>query len=161
MDYLHHPEKYVTSGHVAVIGGGNVAVDCALTAHRQGAVSVEMFIRRRVSDMRISRHEYEVLHEHHINLNGMMSPERIERNEEHCTLYVRRNVFDGQKWNPLQNSTIALPYFDLIVRAIGSRADDKIENEPRIVYAGDCKTGGSTIVEAIASGRKAAEIFLS
>ena len=29
MEYLHHPERYATSGRVAVIGGGNVAADCA------------------------------------------------------------------------------------------------------------------------------------
>lgn len=48
--------------------------------------------------------------------------------------------------------------FALIIKAVGSYADDKIEDE-RIIYAGDCKTGGSTIVEAIASGRTAAAML--
>ena len=37
MDYLFHPEKYQTDGPVAIIGGGNVAADCALTAARLGS----------------------------------------------------------------------------------------------------------------------------
>ncbi len=157
MDYLYHPERYQTDGYVAVIGGGNVAADCALTAQRQGARSVEMFIRRRIADMRVSKPEYLELLNHEINLNAMMSPEKIERRAHKLALAVHRNFFDGNAWTPLPGSTIELPYFDLIIRAIGSRADTNSTNDPRIVYAGDCKTGGSTIVEAIASGRLAAE----
>ncbi|MBQ9817589.1 MAG: FAD-dependent oxidoreductase [Proteobacteria bacterium] len=161
MDYLYHPEQYRTSGCVAVIGGGNVAVDCALTAARLGARSVEMFIRRRLVDMRISKKEHMELLEHKINANGMMSPEKIEKNGDLLKLWVRRNVFDGEKWTALPNSTIALPYFDLVIRAIGSRADEKNESIPTLIYAGDCKTGGSTIVEAIASGKNAAEAMIA
>ena len=160
MDYLLDREKYRTDGVVAVIGGGNVAMDCALTAQRLGASSVEMFIRRRIADMRISRPEFVELIDHGINLNGMTSPEKITRTETGLSLHIHRNVYDGQKWHPLPNSTIALPYFSLIIRAIGSRAEEKLPDNPRIIYAGDCKTGGSTIVEAIASGRAAADLVL-
>ena len=160
MDYLTNREKYRTSGAVAVIGGGNVAMDCALTAQRLGASSVEMFIRRRIADMRISRPEFLELIDHGINLNGMTSPERIEQNSSGLSLFVHRNHFDGERWQPLPDSTISLPYFSLIIRAIGSRADEKLPDDPRIIYAGDCKTGGSTIVEAIASGRAAADLVL-
>lgn len=157
MDYLFHPELYKTDGPVAVIGGGNVAVDCALTAVKQGASSVEMFIRRRIADMRISKKEFIELIDNGINLNGMTSPEKLVQNDRALSLFVRKNVFDGEKWNPLPNSIIELPYFKLVIRAIGSRADEKIQNCPNLFYAGDCKTGGSTIVEALASGRDAAE----
>ncbi|MBO4351663.1 MAG: FAD-dependent oxidoreductase [Proteobacteria bacterium] len=156
MDYLYEPEKYRTDGAVAVIGGGNVAVDCALTAQRMGSSSVEMFIRRRIADMRVSKAEYLELIDHKIDLSGMTSPEKIEAHGELKTLWVRRNIFDGERWHGLENSSIPLPYFSLIIRAIGSRADEKTENCDRLIYAGDCKTGGSTIVEAIASGRTAA-----
>ena len=160
MDYLTNREKYRTSGAVAVIGGGNVATDCALTALRLGASSVEMFIRRRIADMRISRPEFLELIDHGINLNGMTSPEKIVRNAQGLSLFIHRNVYDGQKWQPLPDSTIELPYFSLVIRAIGSRADEKLPDDPRMIYAGDCKTGGSTIVEAIASGRAAADLVL-
>ena len=161
MDYLYHPERYSVSGHVAVIGGGNVAADCAMTAVRNGAASVEMFIRRRISDMRVSRTEYLELIEHQVSLNGMTSPEKIERVGDCLNLRVRRNIFNDGKWQPLEHSAIDLPYFSLIIRAIGSRADHKLEHNPNLIYAGDRKTGGSTIVEAIASGRAAADELIA
>jgi len=160
MDYLYHPENFPCKGNVAVIGGGNVATDCALTAARAGATSVELFVRRRIADMRISQKEYLELIENKININAMMSPEAVRSCDDKLALTVRRNYFDGSKWMPLPNSTITLPYFDLIIRAIGSRADTKLDGSPNLVYAGDCKTGGSTIVEAISSGQNAAEAII-
>lgn len=161
MDYLSDPEKYQTDGAVAVIGGGNVAADCALTAARLGASSVEMFIRRRVCDMRISKSEHLAILAAGITPNGMTSPEKIEQNGDRLTLFVRKNISVGEKWQALPNSTVALPYFSRIIRAVGSRADDKPDPAPdNLIYAGDCKTGGSTIVEAIASGRAAALKFI-
>ena len=63
-------------------------------------------------------------------------------------------------YNLPQNITeIKLPAFDLIIKAVGSRADEKTEHE-KIIYAGDCRTGGSTVVQAIASGRDAARKIL-
>ena len=59
---------------------------------------------------------------------------------------------------PLPGAVIELTGFDLVITAIGSRADAKI-NDNRIIYAGDCKHGGSTIVEALASGRDAARLL--
>lgn len=164
MDYLYEPEKYQTSGSVAIIGGGNVAADCALTAKRLGAGNVEMFIRRRISDMRVSKAEYLELIAAQINLFGMTSPTAIARtpgSDALLTLEIRRNIYRDDRWQPLENSSTKLPYFTHIIRAIGSRADEKPENCPaNLIYAGDCKTGGSTIVEAIASGRQAAEQFI-
>ena len=160
MDYLYHPQAYPSTGHVAIIGGGNVAADCAVTAQRLGATSVEMFIRRRIADMRVSSVEFLELIDHKINLYGMMSPVKIEKIGDKLALSVRRNFFDGTTWSPLDDSTITLPYFDLIIRAIGSRADQNPDEDPRLIYAGDCKTGGSTIVEAIASGQTAAKTLI-
>lgn len=161
MDYLLQPEKYQTNGAVAVIGGGNVAADCAQTAKQMGAASVEMFIRRRISDMRISQQEHLSLIAAGIDLVGMTSPEKIEQNGDLITMWTHRNICVNGKWTPLENTSVALPYFSLIIRAIGSRADAKPDVIPdSLIYAGDCKTGGSTIVEAIASGRTAAAELL-
>ncbi len=159
-DYLYHPENYPCTGNVAVIGGGNVATDCALTATRAGASSVELFVRRRLSDMRISQKEYLELIQNKISINPMMSPEAVQSCGAKLSLTVRRNYFKDSKWMPLPNSTITLPYFDLIIRAIGSRADTKLDGNPNLIYAGDCKTGGSTIVEAISSGQHAAKAII-
>ena len=158
MEYLHHPSKYETKGRVAVIGGGNVAADCAFTAAQNGAEQVEMFVRRRLSDMKISKTEYLELLYHQINISPLCSPEKIEKHDDGLLLQTHRNRYDNGKTEPLPDSSVRLPGFALIIKAVGSYADDKIEDE-RIIYAGDCKTGGSTIVEAIASGRTAAAML--
>ena len=157
MEYLHHPSKYETKGRVAVIGGGNVAADCAFTAAANGAAQVEMFVRRRLADMRISQLE---LLKREIDIMSMSSPEKIEKTADGYSLYIRKNRLTDGHWQPLANSTVELPGFSLIVTAIGSRADPKV-NDERIIYAGDCKHGGSTIVEALASGRDAARLMES
>ena len=160
MEYLHHPSKYETKGRVAVIGGGNVAADCAFTAAANGAAQVEMFVRRRLADMRISQLEYLELLKREIDIMSMSSPEKIEKTADVYSLYIRKNRLTDGHWQPLANSTVELPGFSLIVTAIGSRADPKV-NDERIIYAGDCKHGGSTIVEALASGRDAARLMES
>lgn len=160
MEYLHHPSKYETKGRVAVIGGGNVAADCAFTAAANGAAQVEMFVRRRLADMRISQLEYLELLKREIDIMSMSSPEKIEKTADGYSLYIRKNRLTDGHWQPLANSTVELPGFSLIVTAIGSRADPKV-NDERIIYAGDCKHGGSTIVEAFASGRDAARLMES
>lgn len=158
MEYLQNPHKYQTSGRVAVVGGGCVAADCALTAAANGASHVEMFVRRRLSDMRITRAEYLDLLDRDVNITALTSPEKAELHNGLVSLYIRKNRFADGKLVPMPNSTIEIPDFDLVVKAIGSFADPKFEHE-RIIYAGDCKHGGSTIVEAIASGQSAAQII--
>ena len=59
----------------------------------------------------------------------------------------------------MEGTTVTLPAFDLIIKAVGSRADEKTGHE-KIIYAGDCQTGGSTVVQAVASGRAAAKEIL-
>lgn len=159
MEYLSHPESYKTTGKVAIIGGGNVAADCALTAQINGSTHVEMFVRRRLSDMRIAKGEYLDLLAHQINITALSSPEKIEKTGETLSLFVRKNHFINGELTPLPNSTIELPGFDFVIRAIGSTAEPKIEEE-HIIYAGDCKTGGSTIVQALASGQAAARLII-
>ena len=55
----------------------------------------------------------------------------------------------------IPGSTIKRPGFAHVIMAVGSIADPKTEAE-KVLYAGDCSHGGSTIVEAVASGKNAA-----
>lgn len=159
MEYLRNPDNYKTTGKVAIIGGGNVAADCALTAAANGSEHVEMFVRRRLSDMRISKPEYFELLNRQINITPLTSPDKFEKKQGKVSLYVHKNHFVSGKLAALPQSTIELPDYDLVIKAVGSWADPKVEDS-RIIYAGDCKNGGSTIVEALASGRAAAMLML-
>ncbi len=158
-DYLSVPHKYKTSGRVAVIGGGNVAADCALTAAANGAEYVEMIVRRKVSDMRISKEEHLELLAENINISSLSSPEKVAKNGKILSLWMRKNYFKDGKLCALPNSTIELPGFDLVIKAVGRYADS-LEQDERIIYAGDCKTGGSTVVEAAAAGKEAALLLI-
>ncbi len=155
LDYLRYPEKFATEGNVAVIGGGAVATDCALTAFNNGAENVEMFIRRRIADMRVTSEERKSLLEAGVDLTSMTRVKKIGRDGSLITLYTAKNRFNQRKLEEIPDTTIARPGFSLVIKAIGSTAPKQPDTE-RIIYAGDCKHGGSTIVEALASGIKAA-----
>lgn len=160
MEYLKNPQKYQTAGAVAVIGGGAVAVDCALTAHDSGASEVEMFVRRKLSDMKVTKNEYMELISSKIDITTMTSPVRAEKKSDgSVSLYTCKNRFEEGRLRALPNSTIERSGFTYVIKAVGSYAEKKSDSD-KIIYAGDCKHGGSTIVEAIASGREAAS-FLS
>lgn len=169
--YLLNPTRYATKGKVAIVGGGNVATDCALTAQANGAEYVEMFVRRRLCDMRISSQEYVALLQHEINISAQSSIVKIERASAHLspssellhqkeklTIFVQKNQCVEGKWQPIPQTCVALGGFDYVIAAVGSRADTPMVHE-RIIYAGDCKTGGSTVVEAVASGKTAADLL--
>ena len=155
MDYLKSPEKYKTDGNVAVLGGGAVATDCAVTAKDSGAQNVEMFVRRRVCDMRLTGGERAWLLEKTIDITSMTRVEKIEKTGDTYTLYTCKTRFNGTKLEDIPDTTIRRPDFARVVMAVGSKADPKKEAE-KVVYAGDCNHGGSTIVEAVASGKNAA-----
>lgn len=159
IEYLKNPQKYQTAGRVAVIGGGNVAVDCALTAKAQGASGVEMFVRRRLADMRITEAEHLELLRCEIDISPLTSPVKIEQAGDKYVMTICKNKVAEGKACALDSTEIKLPSFDLIIKAVGSRADEKTEHE-KIIYAGDCQTGGSTVVQAVASGRVAARKIL-
>lgn len=155
MDYLRSPEKYATTGNVAVLGGGAVATDCAVTAKTAGATNTEMFVRRRICDMRLTNEERSWLMDNKIDITGMTRVEKIEKEGDTYTLHTCKTCFNGSKLEDIPETTVKRKGFSLVVMAVGSRGDPKQESE-RVIYAGDCDHGGSTIVEAVASGKNAA-----
>ena len=157
-EYLAAPEKYRTEKPVAVIGGGAVAVDCAVTAKDNGSAQVKMFVRRQLSDMRITRGELDELLRSRIDITPMTSPVEVRKDNRGLSLRTAHNCFINDKLSPLPDSQTTYTGFACIIKAVGSFADKNVDSE-QIFYAGDCKHGGSTIVEAIASGRSAAHML--
>ncbi|MCD6423390.1 MAG: FAD-dependent oxidoreductase [Elusimicrobia bacterium] len=70
VDYLSNPKKYKFTGKVAVIGGGATAVDCAVTAKKRGAKSVEMFALETLAEMPLTEKEKQELFENGIEVSG-------------------------------------------------------------------------------------------
>ncbi|MBR1600903.1 MAG: FAD-dependent oxidoreductase [Alphaproteobacteria bacterium] len=154
-EYLKNPQKYVISGHVMIVGGGAAAVDCALTAARQGAKHTEMLVRRGISNMRITAAERDALLGAEVDITTMTKPLKIEKSGDRLIIDTIKTEFDEQdKLVEVAGTQIRRNNIDLIITALGSdRAEEPVENA-KIIYAGDFITGGSTAVQAIASGKK-------
>ena len=158
-EYLKNPQQYISSGHVGIIGGGAAAVDCAVTAAQNGANHVEMFVRRRLSDMRITAAERESLLIHQVDITTMTRITKIEKAGEVLTTYTCKTRFnDSGKLEDVPHTEVAREGFALIVSALGSTRAQDPETAENIFYAGDLINGGSTAVEAVASGKQTARM---
>ena len=157
-DYLKNPDKFAGAKRVGIIGGGNVAADCAMTAKNLGANMVTVFVRRKIFDMKVTKKEMEELLNRQIDLMTTTRVCKVEKNAEKLDIYTCSTQPGERGYEDLPDSVVKRQGFDLIIKAIGSRAEKPIEHA-NIIYAGDCKIGGSTIVEAVASGVDAAKML--
>ena len=173
-----------TGKRVAVIGGGNVAMDCTRSAIRLGAETVSVVYRRRQQDMTALADEVEGALAEGAELLTMMAPLRIEADSEDnaVALWVqpqRVGAID-KAGRPRPENADQPPVrveADVIIVAIGQSIELKafeeygvpihrgtiaalssggIENNQGIFAGGDCVTGPATVIKAIAAGKVAA-----
>lgn len=174
------------SGAVGVIGGGDVAMDCARTAARLAPGRVRLIYRRTIEQMPAHREELEGLLEEGIEVAELLSPVAVIRGDDghlttlECTpMKLGEPDASGRRRPvPISDETVELPLSALIV-AIGQRPDFGLlgDLEPRLspagylavdpetletsiagLYAGgDLIEGGpETIVKALGDGKKIA-----
>ena len=169
---------------VVVIGGGNVAMDVARTAKRLGATEVSIVYRRRKDDMTALPDEIGGAIAEGYTLVQLKAPSRIATNKrgEVQALWVKPQIA-GQadssgRPRPIDSSEPEekIPC-DIIISAIGQATDIRFFEEFGIpvfrgniqakrnsvvdnvlgTYAGgDCVTGPSTVINAVAAGKVAA-----
>ncbi|KIR02438.1 Formate dehydrogenase-O, major subunit [Lachnospiraceae bacterium TWA4] len=173
-----------TGKKVAVIGGGNVAMDCARTALRANADEVSIVYRRRQDDMTALDSEIESAVAEGIELMTLMAPDHIEADEDgNCkALWVQPQMIGpvdkAGRPSPMKanKEPIRLPA-DLILVAVGQDIisapfeefglpanrncftcdlTGKVDGMEGIYSGGDCVTGPSTVIKAIAAGKVAA-----
>lgn len=159
IEFLSHPEKY-TAQKIAVCGGGEVALDCALTAARQNA-AVEMFVRRRRTDMRIMARDQKALDEKGITVRALTSVTEINKEGNVCCLTAVNNEINAEgKAVHCHGTECELKGYDLVVQALGSYFPK--ENIPEgFIIAGDMTGTSGTVVQALASGMDAARRLIS
>ncbi|MCK5586886.1 FAD-dependent oxidoreductase, partial [Candidatus Bipolaricaulota bacterium] len=174
----------VLSGRVVVIGGGNVAMDAALTARRQGAESVEIVSLESRDEM--PAHEWEIedaLEEGAILTPGWGVREIVGSGGRVTGIKLQRctSVFDGEgRFAPQFGDELSQVDADHLIIAIGQRSDfsflmddDPLWNETkRFVHAdgitlqtnvdwvfagGDMVSGPASVIEAVSHGHEAAE----
>jgi len=175
-------QSFDFKGDVIVVGGGNVAIDVALTAKRMGAESVHLFCLEKRDEM--PAHEWEIARaeEEGVLVNNSWGPKKVLGEEKATGLGLIKctSVFDkAGNFNPSYDEEITYRMnANRIILAIGQTADLEFVNKlkginatgGRIaveetglatgengVYAGgDVVSGPDSIINAMAHGRKAA-----
>ena len=170
---------------VAVVGGGNTAVDAARSAVRMGAEDVTLVYRRSRAEMPASPWEIEEAEEEGVKLHFLAAPVRLHGEDGVLTSleYVKMQLGEPdasgrRRPEPMPGSESILGV-DTVIAAIGQRPQSTplagesvlktarggtiVANEitmltdmPGVFAGGDCVSGAATAVEAIAGGRKAA-----
>ncbi|MEW6047763.1 MAG: FAD-dependent oxidoreductase [Bacillota bacterium] len=168
---------------VVVIGGGNTAVDCAQTAYRLGAEEVQVVCLESREEMPAFPGAVRDTLEEGIVIQNGWGPARILSTEGRVSgVECKRclTVFDGEgRFAPrFEEHDRRVLLADTVIVAIGQEADlsflagSGVETHGGLVVvdavtlqtsvhnvfaAGDCVTGPSSVVEAMAQGRAAAE----
>lgn len=175
-------KRNVTVGdRVVVIGGGNVAVDAALSALRSGAKQVQIVCLEQSEEMPAHNEALEIAREEGIDLDLCWGPKRVVGAGGRVTgIELRRclSVFDGSgAFMPCFDEGITRTIeADTVIFAIGETTDlsalpdgvraqrnhivaDPLTLEtsvPGVFASGGVVTGPGSVVEAVASGKKAA-----
>jgi len=161
---------------IAVIGGGNTAIDVVTQASRAGAAKVWLVYRRGREQMSAYPHEVELAKEHGVELVLHSVPHRVMGPSRGLTPGGSRvaGLEFGRKLPDGGEKLETLPA-DLVVRATGQkgarltvelpvRTDggkvvaDQVgrTSNPRYFAGGDCVSGGQEVVNAVAEGQRAA-----
>jgi NADPH-dependent glutamate synthase beta subunit-like oxidoreductase len=175
-------KTYDLKGDVIVIGGGNVAIDVALTAKRMGAESIQLFCLEKREEM--PAHEWEIARaeEEGVFIHNAWAPKKILGDEIVSGLGLIRctSVFDNAcNFNPTYDEDITHKIkAQYIILAIGQvsdlqftqkdteistkngrihvNAEDLSTGGTAIFAGGDVVSGPDSIISAISHGRKAA-----
>lgn len=170
---------------VAVIGGGNVAMDAARTALRLGAREVSIVYRRSRQEMPAAGEEIEEAEEEGVVLRYLAAPVRIIGKGGKVTALecVKMELAEPDESGrrrpvPIKGSEFTLSV-DMVVPAIGQSPDlsflgsdvqigtgkgstikiDEVTfetNIPGVFAGGDAVLGPATVIQAIAAGKEAA-----
>ena len=161
------------SGDVAVVGGGNTALDAARTALRLGAARVVVLYRRTRTEMPAYASEIDAAEAEGVSVETLVAPIalRVEAGRLRGVRLQRMALGDEDESGrrrpvPVPGEELDVP-FDHLVVAVGEASDtsfgahvvdvDTLATSRHGVFAGgDFVTGPRTAVEAIAAGRRAA-----
>ena len=168
---------------VAVIGGGNTAVDVACEARRLGAPDVTMVYRRTEAEMPAYAHEVEFARDEGVRFQWLTNPIRFagtSRVEGVECISMRLGDPDQsgrRRPEEVPGTEFVLPA-DTVVKAIGQQPRNELlswikgleldgglirvdaetgrTSNPKYFAAGDAVNGGATVVEAVRGAKLAA-----
>jgi formate dehydrogenase beta subunit len=166
---------------VAVVGGGNVAIDAARTALRLGTEKVSILYRRSREEMPASPTEIEEALQEGIDILFLVAPTKVRREDGQLSVSCIKmelgepDPSGRRKPIPIEGSDFD-ETFDTVITAIGQApqapSDFRIRmgrgstiqadpvtlttNRAGVFAGGDAVTGPATVTEALAAGRQAA-----
>jgi formate dehydrogenase beta subunit len=188
--YINH--YYINKGlevdlgkKIAVVGGGNVAMDCARSALRMGAEEVHLFYRRSREEMPADHEEVEAAEKEGVIFHFLTHPIQVltDHNEVKGLKLIKMDLGQPDASGRRSVTTIDGSEFDMeidfLVPAIGQKVDhtflspeDNIEinkwglidvddttlatTRKGVFAGGDCSTGPATLIEAMEKGMRAA-----
>ena len=172
-----------TGKNVVVVGGGNVAMDCARTSVRAGAASVTVAYRRRLEDMTALRAEIDSAMQEGVEMMTLQAPDHIEvENGQAVALYTQPQfigpVKRGRPAPQKADKPLVRVPADVVLIAVGQdiksapfeeagmqadrtyfEADDGLKSVgslDNVFVGGDCQVGPKTVIIAIGAGKVAA-----
>ncbi len=189
VSFLHHATEDNTrkmTGKVLVVGGGNVAVDCARTAYRFGGSNVAMYCLEDRESMPATDDEIREALEEDIAIQNGWGPKEIMKTSEgrvQAVVFKKCTSVKDEtgKFNPQydEDDTVTVEC-EHIIFAVGQSIEwggllegSKVEfwhgnypvadgltyqtAEPDIFVGGDVYTGPKFVIDAIEAGKNAAE----
>ncbi|MGD9010480.1 MAG: FAD-dependent oxidoreductase, partial [Desulfobacteraceae bacterium] len=188
VDYLRKinlGETVPLGDRVAVIGGGNVAMDAVRTSLRSGSSKPFIIYRRSEAEMPASREEIAECRDEGIEIMTLTNPVRVIADNGKVTAIecIKMELGEPDKSGRRRPEPVAGSEFtievDAVVPAIGQESDwacltdecactlsdwgtmnvDPVSlqtNDADIFAGGDAVTGPATVVEAIEAGKQAA-----
>src|SRR5687767_13385768 len=151
---------------VAVVGGGNTAVDVAVEAKRLGADVSLLLYRRTEHEMPAYEHEVELARREGVEIRFLTNPVALIGNgyvEGVRCAEMRLGDPDEsgrRRPEPVPGSEFVVPA-DMVVKAIGQRPRDEFRGllesvdadgrtpDPKLFAAGDAVNGGASVVQAV------------
>jgi NADPH-dependent glutamate synthase beta subunit-like oxidoreductase/Pyruvate/2-oxoacid:ferredoxin oxidoreductase delta subunit len=178
--------EHVTVGErVAVIGGGNTAIDAARTAKKLGAKEVMILYRRSREEMLALPHEVELAEKDGVKIYLLVAPKQIigENGKVKAVECLRMRLGEPDesgRRRPVPISFSEHQYeVDMVIPALGQVAETESlppeilskdkrgpplqvdpltleTNVPGVFAGGDIATGPASIIEAVGAGKRAA-----
>lgn len=177
-------QKTKLKGSVAVIGGGNVAIDAARCALRMGAKEVHLIYRRSRVEMPAYSNDIVKAEQEGVKFHMLVNPVAFHSKDSELSSveYVRMELGEPDDSGrrrpvPIEGSEFIMKT-DTVILAIGQMSDSEsiprgidvtrgnliiademtLETSQKGVFAcGDIVVGPSTVIDAISAGKRVAE----
>lgn len=175
---LSFGRKAKGQGKVVIIGGGNVALDCARTCKRLGFKEVEILYRRSRAEMPAHDEEIEAAEKEGVKFSYLAAPVAVMAKDGKITAIEAIKMKLGEPDEsgrrrpvPVKGSEFRVPT-DMVVSATGQKPDLSFTNEIEttnwgtikvdpvryttniegVFSGGDCVSGPATLIEALNAG---------